>query len=180
MSIMLDKTKTEKGRDKLLGCYIAYVNLSEKSICYRVFLAKRTREAFVLVHVALVGALLLCRSLMRMGMSGRGRLQRTHRLEGGRYKSQRGCFCCWLLQLMRPVCLASLVLSYLEVKEGQNAKGWATFNSRGGIFLARAMSTESGGPSFKTQVRGPHKGGRRSVGDLWSEAMEGSGLSAPL
>lgn len=40
---------------------------------------------------------------------------------------------------MRPVCLASLVLSYLEVNEGQNAKGRAAFNSWAGIFLARAM-----------------------------------------
>lgn len=90
MSIMLDKRKTEKERDKPLGCYIAYVNLSERNICYRVFLAKRTREAFVLVHVALVGALLLYRSLMRMGMSRRGRRQRTGRWEGGRYKASEG------------------------------------------------------------------------------------------
>lgn len=37
----------------------------------------------MLVHVALVGALLLYCSLMRMGMSRRGRLQRTDRWEGG-------------------------------------------------------------------------------------------------
>lgn len=44
---------------KLLGCYVAYVNHSKRSICYRVFFAKRTRKVFLLVHVELVGALLL-------------------------------------------------------------------------------------------------------------------------
>lgn len=101
------------------------------------FAKKRPREVFVLVRVELVGALLLYCSLMRM--SRRGRLRRTGGREGVRYKRHRGCFCCRLLQLMRPVRLASLVLSYLEVKEVQNVKGCTTFNSWGGISLARAM-----------------------------------------
>lgn len=32
MSIMLDKRKTEKERAKLLGCYIAYVNLTNEHL----------------------------------------------------------------------------------------------------------------------------------------------------
>lgn len=98
----------------------------------------------MLVHAGLVGALLLYCSLMRMGMSRRGRLLRTGRWEGGPGQKAARAF---LLPIVATdeasVCLASLVLSYLEVKQGQNAKGCTTFNSWGGISLARAMGVKA-------------------------------------
>lgn len=132
---------------------------------------------FLLVHVELVGALLLYCSLMRMSRGGR--LERTSRWGVGGYKRQWGRFCCRLLQLMRPVCLASLVLSYLEVKEAQNVCHIQQLRWNRPT-KGNEVKTEYRGPSFKIQVRGPHKGRRRSVCSLWSEAEERSGLSSSL
>lgn len=77
----------------------------------------------MLVHVALVGALLLYRSLMRMGMSRRGRLRRTGRWERGPVQKPVRVFLLPIVAADEASVSGSLVLSYLEVKEGQKAKG---------------------------------------------------------